>query len=283
VKRIEKKSFEKFLYSYYKKSGRTLGERTIKGILILAKFLPDIGAEEKKDSKKIQLKLNAFMNERNYPMGKYTLWLYLHYLGYKEEELRSMVKFSKKHISALTDEEKLAESVLSPRELKKLIEEIPTERERLIIRLLYDTGTRISELCNLTLKDIDMSNNEITVMGKGRKPRQAYLQEETKKLLEQWVQKKKTKETEIVIGVKPITVWYHLKRYGKEILGRDLHPHMLRHSRLQHMADQGIDAFSIKAYAGHEDIRTTQIYVKSSKYQRKLAFEKAGNIWEDVK
>ena len=60
----------------------------------------------------------------------------------------------------------------------------------------------------------------------------------------------------------------------KELLSRDLHPHMFRHSRLQHMADEGVDSFAIKSYAGHSDIGTTQIYVKASKYQRQLAFYK---------
>ncbi len=56
---------------------------------------------------------------------------------------------------------------------------------------------------------------------------------------------------------------------------------MLRHSRLQHMADEGVDSFAIKSYAGHSDIGTTQIYVKSSKFQGKIAFEKAGDLWEE--
>ena len=214
-------------------------------------------------------------------MGKYTLWLYLHFLSFEEDRIKKLVKFSRKNISALTDEEKLAESVLSIRELQHLIQNIPSQREQLIIRLLYDTGTRISELCNLKLKDIDMSNNEVTVMGKGRKPRQAYFQDATKTILQSWIEEKKLKDLNLLFSIKPITVWYNLKKLGKEILDKPLRPHMLRHSRLQHMADQGVDAFSIKAYAGHEDIRTTQIYVKSSKYQRKLAFKQAGNIWEE--
>ena len=48
---------------------------------------------------------------------------------------------------------------------------------------------------------------------------------------------------------------------------------MFRHTRLQHMADGGVDSFAIKSYAGHADIGTTQIYVKSSKYQGRIAFE----------
>ena len=67
------------------------------------------------------------------------------------------------------------------------------------------------------------------------------------------------------------------------MLNRELHPHMLRHSRLQHMADAGTDSFAIKYFAGHADITTSQIYIKSSKYQGKIAFDKAGDIWEKSK
>ena len=49
------------------------------------------------------------------------------------------------------------------------------------------------------------------------------------------------------------------------------------------MADDGVDSFLIKSYAGHSDISTTQIYVKSSKHQRKMAFKRAGDIWEKDK
>ena len=119
-------------------------------------------------------------------------------------------------------------------------------------------------------------------MGKGRKPRTVYFQQSTSGLLKKYLEENKIiNPNTTVFSIKPITVWYNLKKYGKELLSRDLHPHMLRHSRLQHMADEGVDSFSIKSYAGHSDIGTTQIYVKSSKFQGKIAFERAGDVWEN--
>ncbi len=186
--------------------------------------------------------------------------------------------------TVLSDQEKLAKSVLSKKELMFLVENITKERDKLIIKLLYDTGARVSELTNLLIKDIDLKTKEIQLMGKGRKPRSVYFQDSTGKLLEIYIKKNLLNNPNAkLFKIKPITVWYHLKRYGKDILNRDLRPHMLRHTRLQHMADEGVDSFLIKSYAGHSDISTTQIYVKSSKYQAKKAFKRAGDVWEKGK
>ena len=125
-----------------------------------------------------------------------------------------------------------------------------------------------------------MITGEVQVMGKGRKPRTVYFQQHTRRLLEKYMQEESiVNPNALVFTIKPITIWYNCRKYGKEFLQRELHPHMLRHSRLQHMADEGVDSFMIKSYAGHSDIGTTQIYVKNSKFQRKLAFDRAGNIW----
>ena len=273
--------FEEFLPKVKKrKSGKRLGERTIHGIITLAKFLPDDNGRTSVEE--LRQKYKNYMMERDYPIAKYTLWMYLQWKGYDEEIIKKVVKFRKQDtITAINDEEKLAENVLSKKEVFLLVNTTPNPRDKLIFRLLYDTGARVSEVCNITFNDIDMENKEVSIMGKGRKPRQVFFHEETKKELENFLKIKNFEKNEKVFTVTPMTVWYNLKKYGLEILQKGLHPHMLRHSRLQHLADDGVDAFSIKAYAGHEDIRTTQIYVKASKFQRKIAFEKGGNIWEE--
>lgn len=275
--------FEEFLPKVKKrKSGKRLGERTIYGIITLAKFLPEDNG--KTAVEELRQKYKQYMIERDYPIAKYTLWMYLQWKGYDEEIIKKVVKFRiQDTITAINDEEKLAESVLSKKEIVALINSTSNPRDRLIFRLLYDTGARVSEICNVTLEDVDMENKEISIMGKGRKPRQVFFHDETKKELDNFIKIKTFEKGEKIFNVTPMTVWYNLKKHGVELLQKNVHPHMLRHSRLQHFADDGVDAFSIKAYAGHSDIRTTQIYVKASKYQRKIAFEKGGNIWEDLK
>lgn len=272
-------SFEKFLKNFTKKSNKKLGERTIHGLLTLARFIEHSSPSETLEA--LSQKHKVYLETRNYPIAKYSLWLYLKSLGYPDKFVKDIISFRKRNITALNDEEKLAESVLSKKELLFLVENITHLRDKLIIMVLYDTGARVSEITNLKLKDIDLETNEIHVMGKGRKPRTVYINSGTSLLLKDLIKSENiSSPNSSIFTIKPITVWYNLKKYGRELLSRDLHPHMLRHSRLQHMADEGIDSFSIKSYAGHADIGTTQIYVKASKYQGKLAFQKAGDIWK---
>ncbi len=280
MKRESIDKFDNFLKNFTKRSGKKLGDRTIHGVLTLARYI-----EEAAPGESIHIlkgKYSGYLNDRKHPIATYALWLYLKSLGYDEKEIKEIVHFKKRNISALTDEEKLAESVLSKKEVLFLVENIPNERDSLLVRLLYDTGARVSEITNLKLKDIDLAIREVQVMGKGKKPRTVYFHESTGELLKKYLLTNNvTSPNALIFTIKPITVWYNLKKYGKELISRDLHPHMLRHSRLQHMADEGIDSFSIKSYAGHSDISTTQIYVKSSKYQGRIAFNKAGDIWEE--
>ena len=272
--------FEDFLKSFTKKNGKKLSERTIHGLTTLARFIEETTSNESIGN--LKQKYQDYSKTRNHAVASYALWLYLKSVGYDEKTIKEVVTFKRRNISAITDEEKLSQSVLSKKELLYLVENIKSTRDQLIVKLLYDTASRISEILNIKLKDTDLKTREIQVMGKGRKPRTVYFHQSTAKMLRSYLEEKKIVNPNIqIFNIKPATVWYNLKKYGKELLSRDLHPHMLRHSRLQHMADEGVDSFAIKSYAGHSDIGTSQIYVKSSKFQGKIASERAGDVWEN--
>ena len=277
------KSFEQFLKDFNKRnSTKKLAERTIKGILTLAKFLEP--AFTGASVPQLRLKYKNYLESRNYPISKYTLWLYLKSKDFPEKTIKEVVNFKRITTTAINNQKKLAESVLSKKELLFLVDKIPKLRDQLLVKMLYDTGARISEILNIKLKDLDLKTTEIFVIGKGGKPRTVYFQKSTKKLLKTYLKEQNlTNPNDLVFTIKPVTAWYNLKKYGREILKRDLRPHMLRHSRLQHLADDGVDSFLIKSYAGHSDISTTQIYVKSSKFQGKMAFERGGDIWKKKK
>ena len=144
--------FENFLKNFTKKNGKKLGERTMHGILTLAKFI-----EESKESEPLEAlrkRYESYLKERSYPVATYSLWLYLKSLGYEDKFVKEIVVFKRRNISALTDEEKLAQSVLSKREILFLVNKIPNERDKLLVKLLYDTASRVSEIINLCLKDL---------------------------------------------------------------------------------------------------------------------------------
>ena len=273
--------YEQFLRNFTKRSShKKIGERTIEGMLIMSKFIVDSKSNESLEV--LQKRYSVYLTEKNHPIAKYALWLYLKSLGYADKFVKEIVSFHKRPGTALNDEEKLAASVLSKKELIYLVENIPNLRDKLIVKLLYDTGARVSEICNLCLKDLDVNSREAQLMGKGRKPRVVYFHQSTAELIKSYLVLNSISNPNIrLFPVSRMTIWRSLKNYGKELLSRELHPHMLRHSRLQHMADEGVDSFAIKSYAGHSDIGTTQIYVKSSKFQGKIAFDRAGDVWKD--
>ena len=271
--------FEQYLHNLTKKNGKPLGEKTISGVMTLAKYIQDTSPGGSIEYLKVLHK--NYLQTRNYPLASYSLWLYLNFLGYEDRTTKEVLSFKRKNSSAMTDEEKLSHYILSKKELFFLVDNIKNKRDNLIVRFLYDTAARVSEMTNIKLKDIDLTTREVQLLGKGKKPRSVFFQQTTADLLKDHLAENSViNPNDLVFKLKPMSVWYNLKKYGKELLSRDLHPHMFRHSRLQHMADEGVDSFAIKSYAGHSDIGTTQIYVKASKYQRKLAFYKAGDIWE---
>src|SRR3989344_6838969 len=172
MEKEEISKFETFLKGFIKKNGKKLGERTVTGILILSKFIETTKENESLES--LILKHKNYLETKHYPIARYGLWLYLKSLNYSEKIIKEVVKFNRRNLTALTDEEKLAASVLSKKEVIFLVNCITNFRNKILVKMLYDTGARISEILNITLKDIDFDAGEVRVMGKGRKPRTCF-------------------------------------------------------------------------------------------------------------
>ncbi len=174
---------------------------------------------------------------------------------------------------------------LTKEEVRKLLSVISPlkKRDRLIVLLLYGTGLRVSELCNLKLRDIDFERGIITVRGgKGAKDRMVPLPkpiiEEIKAYLAMredgseylLVEERREKKDRI----SPKTVWYILRKYGGKA-GIKVTPHMLRHSFATHMLENGVDIRVIQEILGHSNLSTTQIYTKVTVEHLKRAQERA--------
>jgi integrase/recombinase XerD len=145
-------------------------------------------------------------------------------------------------------------------------------RDKTMIELMYSTGLRVSELCGLSVADIQVNPGSLRCIGKGNKERlvpvgrramelvQRYLRESRLKLLREGT------STFLFLGktggkIDRIQFWQVLKEYGKKArLRESLNPHMLRHSFATHLLDRGADLRSVQLMLGHADISTTQIY-----------------------
>jgi len=152
-------------------------------------------------------------------------------------------------------------------------------RNQVILRTFVDTGIRLSELVNMTLRDLDLAARSIRVKGKGNKVRFVYLSLGTVKPLRVYLAQRRdlvgTAHDRVWIAqrgdpIGPSSVQSVLKRLKKRICFEGkLSPHVLRHTYAVLYLENGGDTLSLKELLGHEDLETTAEYVTFSRSQTK--------------
>lgn len=152
------------------------------------------------------------------------------------------------------------------------------ERNLLIISLLLSTGIRISELCHIHLKDINLSNKTLHIIGKGKKERILFLGDQTTfNLLETYINKNGKESNDFLFpgkhSPKPLSeqsVRLILKRIVEQnSLSKTITPHMFRHSFATMLLDNDVDIRYIQQILGHSSISITQIYTHVSHSKQK--------------
>jgi len=147
--------------------------------------------------------------------------------------------------------------------------------DRLILKLLYQTGMRLSELINLRIASIDFGKKQIKVLGKGNKERILPLSVEIANDIRAYQdEKKKNFETFDGIflmltpkGVKlyPGYVYQAVKSYlGKTTTIQKKSPHVLRHTFATHLMNNGADLNAVKDLLGHASLAATQVYTHNT-------------------
>ena len=155
-------------------------------------------------------------------------------------------------------------------------------RDRAIIELLYGSGLRVSELCNLDLDDIHVGSRTVTVTGKGDKERRVPVSDPALEAVGAWkgqgrpAVQAQSAEAARRGKVAPGAALF-LNRRGGRLGPRDVrrmidarslsptHPHALRHTYATHLLDGGADLRAVQELLGHASLGTTQIYTHVSK------------------
>ncbi|MCP5511820.1 MAG: site-specific tyrosine recombinase XerD [Leptospiraceae bacterium] len=145
-------------------------------------------------------------------------------------------------------------------------------RDKCIFELLYSSGLRISEACNLKLSDLDLESMSISVEGKGGRERLVPFGEKSLLILNAYLSKSrseilKTRSCEYLFVSKKgsyinrKSVWRLLNIYIKRTgITKKVTPHTLRHSFATHLLENHADLRAVQELLGHIDISTTQIY-----------------------
>ena len=147
-------------------------------------------------------------------------------------------------------------------------------RDRAILEVFYSTGIRVSELCNLTMNDLDLSNKELRInRGKNAKDRMVPLGEMACDFVEMYLHEARPKLTDSGQSVLFVTkngkkfnytnLSYRISLYGKKTgLPKGVSPHVLRHTCATHLLKGKADIRQIQKLLGHESIATTQRYTR---------------------
>jgi integrase/recombinase XerC len=187
---------------------------------------------------------------------------------------------------------KKAEVPFSQVEMTDLLNSIPFEddfkgmRDRLIIEMFYTTGMRRSELINLSLADLDLSNRTVRVLGKRNKERIIPLLPGTLELIQEYLSLREAhleeKENPALFltskgnKVYETLVYRVINGYFSMVSSKvKKSPHILRHTFATHMLSQGADLNSVKELLGHSSLASTQVYTHNSIAELKKVHSRA--------
>ncbi len=184
-------------------------------------------------------------------------------------------------------------TVLSVEEVMRLLDSLDAstpynQRNQAMIELVYATGLRVSELVNLKINDLHLTNKMISTKGKGDKERLVPVNDYAAKILRNYLVEARPK---LAVPSKD-QGYVFLNNHGtalsrqsfflilkdlckKADITKEVSPHTLRHSFATHLLEAGVDLRIIQEMLGHEDISTTQIYTHISNQKLKEIYKGA--------
>jgi integrase/recombinase XerD len=160
-------------------------------------------------------------------------------------------------------------------------------RDKALVEVLYATGLRVSELVSLRAGDLNLDEGYLTCIGKGDKQRMVPLGQEAVAAVRRYLAdgrgallRRKSSPWLFVNArdggpLSRIGFWKVLRHYGRQAgIGRDLSPHVVRHSFATHLLDRGADLRMIQLMLGHADLSTTQIYTHVLEARLRTVYDK---------
>jgi len=192
---------------------------------------------------------------------------------------------------ALPKTDKTLPHILSRDAMTQFLENLPITtplefRNRTICECLYGAGLRVSELVQLDIADISITDCEFRVLGKGKKERIAIFGKPAQECLSSYInhiRPKLAKPSESAVFVNhlgtritPRSIQRMLKDAAiKQNLKMPLTPHILRHSFATDLFNGGADLRTIQELLGHSSLATTQIYTHLSIEKLSEVYHKA--------
>ena len=158
-------------------------------------------------------------------------------------------------------------------------------RDKAMLELLYACGLRVSELVNILLTELSLTEGIVRVTGKGSKTRLVPMGEEAVDWIKKYInegrkdilKQQSSKYLFVTLRGKAMTrqaFWYLIKRYSiLAKINKPMSPHILRHAFATHLINHGADLRVVQVLLGHSDISTTQIYTHVARERLKNLHE----------
>lgn len=187
-------------------------------------------------------------------------------------------------IKNLNKEKRLPE-ILTLEEIKKIINSFDhtpeNRRNQMICKMLIATGTRISEILNLEIKNVENTDFEfVKVFGKGSKyryiPIYPELENELKEYINVYRSQLKSSVGSFLLfpGIRRENFWKVLNKHALNVgIEKKIHPHLFRHSTATLLLENGADIRMVQEILGHASIKTTEIYTHVEKSILKKIYE----------
>lgn len=162
------------------------------------------------------------------------------------------------------------------------------QRNQALIEILYGTGMRVSECCNIKLTDLDFHIGTVLVNGKGGKQRYIPFGSYALDALEQYIKEARNTLTS-QLNTSDQHTYLFVNHRGTRLTDRGvrhilselikkasstlhIHPHMLRHSFATHLLNEGADMRSVQELLGHTHLSSTQVYTHVTKAHLKRIY-----------
>jgi len=161
---------------------------------------------------------------------------------------------------------------LKHNQVLRLIDSIDDPRDKLIVRTIYATGVRVSELCNMNIEDIDFDEHTIRIRGKGDKIRLVFVDEDTLTEILDFVGHRI--EGPLFVGqqgkhISSRAIQHIFKHYAPS----GITPHKIRHSYASELYKRSKNLRVVQENLGHTSIKTTEIYLHTDIDERRQVYQ----------
>lgn len=175
----------------------------------------------------------------------------------------------------------VVKETLSDEQIEQLRDGCHCIRDLAIIDLLYSTGMRVGELCNLDIEDINFNERECIVYGKGNKERRVYFDAKAKLHLKRYLEQRNDSNSALFVSLDMPAdrlsihaVEHRLRMLGRELNINKVHPHKFRRSMATKAIDKGMPIEQVQKLLGHQQIDTTMHYAMVNQQNVKMGHRK---------